>query len=72
MTSSLLFLVIFSFPNVHAKGIHSSWKHAAHNVIGSNHVINVPRKSGSKFRTGPWKKAQATFYEGGVGTFGMK
>ncbi|XP_058729982.1 expansin-A9-like [Vicia villosa] len=70
MTSSLLFLVVFSFPNVHAKGINSSWKRAAHNVIGSNHVINVPKKSGSKFRTGPWKKAFATFYEGGVGTYG--
>ncbi|CAI8610897.1 unnamed protein product [Vicia faba] len=70
MTSSLLFLVVLSFPNVHATGVSSSWKRAAHNVIASNHLINVPKNGGRKFRTGPWKKAQATFYEGGAGSYG--
>jgi hypothetical protein len=70
VTSSLLFLVVaFSLPNVHA--INSSLKHAAHNIIGPNNPISTPKHHRRLFLAGPWKKAQATFYDGGSGTFGM-
>ncbi|CAJ2650070.1 unnamed protein product [Trifolium pratense] len=68
VTSSLLFLVAFSLPNVHS--INSSWKHAAHNIIGPSNPISTPKHHRRSFLAGPWKKAQATFYEGGSGTFG--
>ncbi|KAK7337132.1 hypothetical protein VNO77_17692 [Canavalia gladiata] len=70
MISSLLFLVAFPLPNVHANNISSSWRHAAHNNVGGNEVVDQPERHRPAFGPGPWKKAYATFYEGGSGTFG--
>ncbi|KAJ8754132.1 hypothetical protein K2173_002030 [Erythroxylum novogranatense] len=47
-------------------------KVAIHHAIGrQNHVKTPPAKHHKPpFKPGPWKKARATFYEGGSGTFG--
>ena len=54
LTLSMIFLVAFTLPNVHA------------NV----NRIPKPHHAHPKFIPGPWKQAHATFYEGGSGTFG--
>ncbi|CAJ1891363.1 unnamed protein product [Sphenostylis stenocarpa] len=58
-TTTWLFLVAFSLPNVHA----------AHNHVGSIKKVSIKRHR-PIFKPGPWKQAHATFYEGGSGTFG--
>ncbi|RDX86523.1 Expansin-A9, partial [Mucuna pruriens] len=69
VTSSLLFLVAFLLPNVHAKTSYS-WKHAANNMPQRRDKKEDLDRRHPPFRPGPWKKAHATFYEGGSGTFG--
>ncbi|TKY62096.1 Expansin-A16 protein [Spatholobus suberectus] len=69
VTTSLLFLVAFPLPNVHAK-VSSSWSHAAHNMAGRRNKIVDLEHHHPVFGPGPWKQAHATFYEGGSGTFG--
>ncbi|KAJ1418922.1 RlpA-like protein, double-psi beta-barrel domain [Sesbania bispinosa] len=68
VTLALLFLVAFPLPDVHANAS-SSWRYAAHNIVGNNKVV-TPNRHRPKFTAGPWKQAHATFYEGGSGTFG--
>ncbi|KAK7284986.1 hypothetical protein RJT34_19741 [Clitoria ternatea] len=72
VTLSLLFLVTFSLLPyyVHAN-IGSSWRHAAHNMLGggSDKLTDLDSHR-PLFTAGPWNHAHATFYEGGSGTFG--
>jgi len=60
LTSTLLFLVAFSLPNVHA---------AAHNTNKYNNKAQL-RHHRPIFRPTGWKEALATFYEGDSQTFG--
>ncbi|KAI5561070.1 hypothetical protein BDE02_16G088700 [Populus trichocarpa] len=67
-----LLLLAIALPDCQAKSKPSLiGKQAIHHAIGrqANH-IELPKRHKPKFRPGPWKKAHATFYEGGSGTFG--
>jgi hypothetical protein len=68
-----LLLLAIALPDCQAKSKPSLiGKQAIHHAIGrqANH-IELPKRHKPKFRPGPWKKAHATFYEGGSGTFGI-
>jgi hypothetical protein len=68
-----LLLLAIALPDCQAKSKPSLLgKQAIHHAIGrqAKH-IELPKRHKPKFRPGPWKKAHATFYEGGSGTFGI-
>jgi len=60
VTTSLVFLVAFSFPNVDA----------ADENIGKYNKKGHLRKHRPLFKPTVWRQAHATFYDGGSQTFG--
>uniref|UniRef100_A0A199UA76 Expansin n=1 Tax=Manihot esculenta TaxID=3983 RepID=A0A199UA76_MANES len=66
LSAMLLLLVVALAKNCEATAMHS----AIHAVRRHGHKLKPIKQNKSKFKSGPWRKAHATFYGGGTDSFG--
>ncbi|KAG8647172.1 expansin-A16-like [Manihot esculenta] len=66
LSAMLLLLVVALAKNCEATAMHS----AIHAVRRHGHKLKPIKRNKPKFKPGLWRKAHATFYEGGTGSFG--